>query len=296
MDNKNEVYDQHFAKLVQANLFLKRQFYISLQELVFVGSFVANFLIGKIIHLFSPKEEVNNYWNDKHNIFNLLFVKKGWLWTTVVVVIFYGCTFVKTRRQNVNFVKVLVRYLVSTGWWVLFTQWCFGLPIMDRIFVWTGGYCFVNPDHPQLNQFVHLFDHDSDANVFQSNSITSLSCRRLNGTWKGGHDPSGHVFLMVHSSLYLFFETVPYWQSFGQLCNSLKVYYHKFQVSKQLGDLIGLLMTMPQLFVAGLIGLWWFMLLMTNIYFHSLGEKFVGLIFGYVGVVVLYYLPRLKKQ
>ena len=51
-------------------------------------------------------------------------------------------------------------------------------------------------------------------------------------------------------------------------------------------------MEYSQLIIGGLIGLWWFMLLMTNIYFHLSLEKLVGLGFGYIGVAGLYWIPR----
>lgn len=294
--DKSSIYERHYEKLVALNQRIYREFFVTLGEIFFIGSFLLNFILGKIVHKLSSQEDVNNYWNNKRNIVNQLFVKKGWLWTTIVLVAFYTIIAIKKKKtERVNYAGVVIRYIVATVWWVLFTQWCFGFPIMDKIFLWSGGYCIVDPDHPNLGKFVHLFSEDN-RNLFSSSSISSFACRRLKGKWEGGHDPSGHVFLMVHSSLYLFFEVKQYWKTWRYYVAEIEKRINAYTTSKDYSQLIGILLDTPHLVVTGLIALWWFMLLMTNIYFHSLFEKFVGLLFGYVGVLVIYYLPRWLKS
>ena len=41
--------------------------------------------------------------------------------------------------------NAVINYIVVTIWWIFFTQWCFGLPIMDKIFVLTGGNVVLTP-------------------------------------------------------------------------------------------------------------------------------------------------------
>lgn len=67
-------------------------------------------------------------------------------------------------------------------------------------------------------------------------------------------------------------------------------------LGEKFSSFIKYLVANPPIVVAKLITLWWFMLLMTNIYFHSLGEKLVGLVFGYIGVVGIYYVPRIVEK
>lgn len=258
---------------------------ITLPELFFVGSFLVNFIVGKLLHLFSQEEEVYNYYNNKGNVFNQYFVKLGWGWTTAVIILFYSLVSVKSK---IRLVPVAIRYLVATVWWIFFTQWCFGLPIMDRVFVWTGGKCAnISQDRFDLYGIAGTF---SETNGFyESKAITSFTCRKLKGSWEGGHDPLGHVFLLVHSSLYLFHEIQPFWPGWSQLLLNLQ----KFRASRnKLVAVRSLLLNTPHVVVVLLLSLWWFMLLVTNMYFHLLAEKLVGLAFGYLAVAGVYYVPR----
>lgn len=277
-------YDQDYALLMRFSTYVKQRLRVSLAELLFVASFALNFFLGKVLHLYSEQAEVYNYYNDKGNIFNQLFVKKGWAWTTIAVVYFYGNVLLRQHVKNVQNTLLLafVRYAAATFWWYLFTQWCFGLPIMDKLFVYTGGKC-VATDGKHLS---HLFE-ELDG-LFHSNKISSYACRKIKGSWEGGHDPLGHVFLMVHSSLYLFFEIMPYWRGWQQL----KRDWHGLKSQTISGKVVQTFYTTPQVVVMLLMALWWFMLLMTNMYFHLIAEKLAGLWFGYIGIAAIYYIPR----
>lgn len=297
----SEKYNAHLQWLHTLPSRLQR-YRVSLPELLFLVSFPINFIIGKTIHWCGPEEEVYNYYNNKNNVFNQVFVKRGWFWTTVVLVAFYGVIFTSPNHSYIQHApyshrmhllrRTLVRYLVMTVWWVLFTQWCFGLPLMDKVFVYTGGKC-ANVPAAAVAGMEAFFTSTSSPTaaaaaapaVYESNKITSYMCRRLQGTWQGGHDPSGHVFLLTHSSLYLFHEMLPYWDWSRARAAVTNFRSHNGLVRE-------LVLALPHLVVALLIGLWWFMLLMTNIYFHSVGEKFVGLMFGFVAVAAVYYAPR----
>lgn len=78
--------------------------------------------------------------------------------------------------------------------------------------------------------------------------VTSATCKLAGGSWNGGHDLSGHVFLLTHASLFLWSEVTPVLSRSGALE----------------GETIGVL---------ALLGLWWWMLLMTGVYFHTWREK-----------------------
>lgn len=296
-DGNSDTYSRHLDKVLQFAESLKTHYHLSIAELVYVASFIVNFAFGKILHVVSQTEEVYNYYNDKNNLFNQWFVKKGWAWTTAAVVTFYALvvarnshSLIKTGRRAGTLQKAAVKYAIMTFWWVLFTQWCFGLPIMDKVFVWTGGKCAsIGADRYALFAAKSLLKEVGG--LYESNSITSYTCRRLGGTWTGGHDPSGHVFLLTHSSLYLFFEALPFWVSWAQLRTNTQSLVGTLR-SGRYAAVGAYFLDSPHVVVMALMALWSFMLFVTNMYFHLIAEKFVGLLFGYAGAVAVYYVPR----
>lgn len=286
------IYDEHYRKIMKIFKTIETKTKIKSNEVIFISSFILNFIIGRIIHFTSPEEEVYNYYTNKRNIFNQYFVKQGWGWTTLIIILFYSNLIYKSSTINRQRLikRFLIHYLLATLWWILFTQWCFGLPIMDKIFIWTGGKCQLELNNINHNDHHHLHNSfiQTLENIWESTRITSYSCRKFKGDWIGGHDPLGHVFLLIHSSLYLYLETIPYFPGFTNIKNSLK---RLIQVDS-LESKFKILWDTPQIFIILLISLWWFMLLMTNMYFHLILEKLVGLIFGYIGIIGIYYLPR----
>lgn len=305
--SNHDIYDRHFQKIEKSADSISKRIRLSIGELIFLASFIANFFLGKLIHVTAQHEEVYNYYNNKRNLFNQLFVKKGWGWTTLIIVMFYSFLIygdnhpsVHTKQQRISVLKkAIFNYAIATIWWVLFTQWCFGLPLMDKVFVWTGGKCTGIAQEKLANHVPSygsssIFTEVESGLGYESRAITSYMCRKLRGSWEGGHDPSGHVFLLIHSSLYLFLEALPFWSSWALLKHHLCQFVSSWRLASasKPKSIISLFAQSPHAVVIPLISLWWFMLFMTNIYFHSIGEKLVGLVFGYVGLSVVYYVPR----
>jgi Inositol phospholipid synthesis and fat-storage-inducing TM len=205
-------------------------------DLLIASVYPLALVAGSVFSLFSPSEaSTTSYFSQKHNIFNTLFVKYGWLWTTLVFMIHLS------RLRSSSKPKALLRYGLATFWWVAITQWFFGPPIMDRTFLITGGTCHLVANDPARAREEMDMSH---ARLF----ATSAACKVAGGDWRGGHDLSGHVFLLTHASLFLWSEVLPVlnfegvggWESMG---------------------------------VLGLLALWFWMLLMTGIYFHTWREK-----------------------
>ncbi|KAK9461293.1 inositol phospholipid synthesis and fat-storage-inducing TM-domain-containing protein, partial [Lipomyces oligophaga] len=193
------------------------------------------------------------YFSSKRNFVNTFFVKNGWFWTTIVYMI--HCI-----RLRVGPAPLALRYGVITGWWYLFTQWFFGAPLMDRIFISTGGVCVIT--EPGFAPH----SHESIKDIW-----TSKGCRHNNGDWSGGHDVSGHSFILTLSSLFLWYELLP-------------VLMDQTALMRQLNTKI----------VLSLLALWWWMLLMTSIYFHTFLEKVTGWAFALPVWAVVYLLaPRI---
>ena len=75
----------------------------------------------------------DSYFARKDNLINVYLLKFAWFWATIAF-------FVHVVRVPKK-LGPLVRYLAATIVWYLVTQWCFGPPIMDKLFRGTGGIC-----------------------------------------------------------------------------------------------------------------------------------------------------------
>ncbi|KAI2630637.1 Fat storage-inducing transmembrane protein [Hypoxylon sp. NC1633] len=200
--------------------------------------------------------------------------------------------------------KAVLRWALVTGWWVLVTQWCFGAPIIDRGFRFTGGKC---EDAREA-----LFDGTADgADVF-----TAAACRAAGGRWSGGHDISGHVFLLVLGSFFLLQEVG--WPACraGLLLttNAAKAGREERCVVMPDGAVKGAgveaerssgsgsgagdegrsvaSLGFGEKFALAVVALCWWMLLMTAIYFHTWFEKLTGLLVAAMAIYPVYILPR----
>ncbi|ETS76518.1 hypothetical protein PFICI_11905 [Pestalotiopsis fici W106-1] len=251
--------------------------------------------------------EAPSYFARKNNLFNILFVKRGWAWITVAFFVFvlsHPSLQVSASRK----LKAGLRWAAVTAWWVLVTQWCFGPALIDRGFRFTGGKCEV----AEAAVFEGGFEDTNKADV-----LTAVACKASGGKWRGGHDISGHVFLLVLGSWFLLQEVG--WvvaravnnsgtagggfSIFGRRGDERCIVMHdgavkgagveaekeggaRIQQQQQQG------MTFGAKFAIGVVGLSWWMLLMTAIYFHTWFEKLTGLLTAFIGIYPIYYLPR----
>lgn len=217
-----------------------------------------------------------SYFAHKGNFFNQWYVKKGWAWTSLAFAALVAahpamCTGADVVGRRV---RALVRWGLVTGWWIFVTQWFFGPPIIDRSFRWTGGKC----------EAVEELVEEGSAGA--RDVFTAVACKAAGGRWQGGHDISGHVFLLVLGSGFLLQElgwVVSRWT--GGLTEERTVVMSDGAVKGasvesqntvgegKAGDALGL----GGKVVAGVIALNLWMLLMTAIYFHTWFEKVSGL-------------------
>ncbi|CAI4061703.1 hypothetical protein SKDZ_07G1330 [Saccharomyces kudriavzevii ZP591] len=102
-------------------------------------------LVGYLINAYGYGTALQATLN-KDGLVNAVFVKKGWFWTSLVgwwCIIRYRAVPGATGRGRRRIAQSLKRYTILTVWWYVFTQgiW-FGVgPIMDLVFVYTGGHC-----------------------------------------------------------------------------------------------------------------------------------------------------------
>jgi len=174
-----------------------------------------------------------------------------------------------------------------TLWWIFVTQWFFGPAIIDRGFTLTGGQC----DLVEMAEAGRV-DMD-DTRQF----VTGVACKAVGGTWKGGHDISGHVFLLVLGSMFLFEEVLHVVYRSAKNKQERTVYMMDGAVksaeieARREVDGNGQ-WTLGSKVVLGVGGLSLYMLLMTAAYFHTWFEKFTGLLVALSGIFVVYFLPR----
>jgi len=175
--------------------------------------------------------------------------------------------------------------------WVLVTQWFFGPGLVDRSFLWTGGQC-------QLVRTEEGRDSMSDTREF----VTGAACKLAGGSWKGGHDISGHVFLLVLGSAFLWFEILPVVMRHAGLREQRLILHEdgnvrsaqaEVQIAKEKEDKDETEAEATGVSVPVIVaGLSWWMLLMTAAYFHTWFEKFTGLVVAFAGLFIVYFLPR----
>lgn len=270
-------------------------------EALLIAIYPATLLLGSVFSIVSPAaraapysadsqshppEFAPSYFAQKKNVFNVYFVKVGWFWTTIAFAMFvtfhpsFGRGF--SRRR----VKAVLRYAAVTTWWTFLTQWFFGPPLIDRGFRFTGGMCELIRD-PEARAEM------SDAKEF----ITAATCKAVGGTWKGGHDISGHVFLLILGSALLWLEFLPALTRMEDLRDGRLITLNDGKVAsviveKERVEEEGDATAKGVKFALGVAGLMWWMLLMTAAYFHTWFEKFTGLLVAFAGLWTVYFLPR----
>ncbi|KAI1173329.1 inositol phospholipid synthesis and fat-storage-inducing TM-domain-containing protein [Nemania sp. FL0916] len=252
-----------------------------------------------------------SYFARKDNLFNVLFVKRGWLWITVAFAAFVGThpalRSIPSSNGNDNVAgnsvgsgsggrrlpRAAVRWVLVTAWWFLVTQWCFGAPLIDRGFRFTGGRCDV-----ALGAVVAGVADREDL-------LTAAACRAAGGNWSGGHDISGHVFLLVLGSCFLVQEVgwvilsaASHAKITGGWGDDRAVVMHDDAVkgaaveSERMPAPHERHLGLGGKFALGIVGLSLWMLLMTAVYFHTWFEKFTGLLVASMGIYAVYILPR----
>ncbi len=246
---------------------------------VFVGS-VYHTLFGR------PRD---TFFSDKKNFLNMYFVKWGWGWTSIPLLVlmpllaFHLTPTGKDARLSV--LRALMRWTGATMYWYLLTQWCFGQPVFDRVLHRTGT-CTLGDG----------YNHHR-------------SCKKDGGSWMG-FDISGHCLLLIHASLVLIEETrilLRHPEFWVKVSDSLSRFdsgrrrpkrHHEMQPGEDLlsdkstlsfrfvpaPDRDNPMFYMVEIFMAAflfaLLMVWFVMLTATSTYFHTWEEKVIGTIMG----------------
>lgn len=270
-------------------------------EALLILIYPATLLMGSIISTLSPASRAAPYSADsqshppefapsyfalKKNVFNVYFVKVGWFWTTLAFAMFVLMHPAFGRGLSARRLRAVLRYGLVTTYWVFVTQWFFGPPLIDRGFKLTGGACELARDPNAMAQM-------SDTKEF----ITAATCKAVGGSWKGGHDISGHVFLLILGSSLLWLELLPALTRMeglrdGRLITLSDGKVASVAVEKEDQQAEGEATARGVKFALGVAALMWWMLLMTAAYFHTWFEKFTGLVVAFAGLYTIYFAPR----
>ncbi|EDO65004.2 hypothetical protein GE21DRAFT_4958 [Neurospora crassa] len=326
-------------------------------ELVALALYPTLLLFGTLFSLLNPSarsspydfvsqshvqsgDAIPSYFARKDNLFNVFFVKRAWFWITVS---FFGFLFSHpgyNSNNNNNMtgtrggdngsgtgrkIKAVVRWGLVTLWWVFVTQWFFGPAIVDRGFRVTGGKCQEAQGRVNAQVKADAMPGPVGSNVEVAGLkefVTAAACKAAGGKWQGGHDISGHVFLLVLGSAFLVQEVGwvvarHYWRrsvrdertvvmgdgavkSAGTDLAADKRwddYSPEMDEAREVRDVVtggGLWDALGHggkvVFVV--VGLSAWMLLMTAIYFHTWFEKLTGLLVALMGLYFTYIVPR----
>lgn len=249
---------------------------------------------------YQPPELAPSYFAQKRNLLNVWFVKLGWFWTTLSLALFvathasFAAQGLSTQAALQKRLRAAGRWVAATTVWVGTTQWFFGPPLIDRSFRLTGGACEI-----QRANKAGIVDLSPREEIF-----TAAKCKVSGGTWSGGIDISGHVFLLILGSALLAFEIMPVvFHRYGivddravVLENGEVVFAHqtagsaaiKSQKAAAKATSTGLAIK----FIAVVLAIMCWMLLMTATFFHTWSEKLAGFVVALSGVWIIYFLPR----
>lgn len=240
-----------------------------------------------------------NYFAGKRNLINVLFVKQGWAWTSLAILLLQlttrpspaavASTPITTKNRVANhYFQTAVRYVILTTTWIFTTQWFFGPALIDRSFRLTGGHCEGLPAKFEENPVTKV------AAIY-----SSAACKREGGIWRGGHDVSGHVFILVLSSAALLYELyisdrVSQHPSISPRAAANVAHDLTEDERKSLGgwetEWEAKFREYARYFLYGVVALDCLMLLTTAIWFHTWLEKVNGMLIAGIGLYLTYFL------
>ena len=239
-----------------------------------------------------------SYFAGKKNFVNLYFVKIGWFWTTLAFLLLHSTNTPSSSssKSPQHYIQAATRYALVTISWICTTQWFFGPALIDRSFTITGGHCEAKTpatDPVSSSVTAAAFDLTTFA--------TSAACKSAGGHWRGGHDISGHIFMLVLSSAFLLLEMylVDMHSSHPHISpRAAASLAHEMteEERKSVGgwesETAARMRVWTRYLVWAVVVLDMWMILMTAIWFHTWPEKLSGLMLSAGTIWVVYWLPE----
>lgn len=204
-----------------------------------------------------------------------LVSNNGYLWFTTLywLLVAFSAYLPDTNKDILIFYTKI--YLINTIWIVILLEWFFGSPIFERISVIAGATCSIRGIYREYacersgGVWTDPFDSSSHYTYLISSSLLIWLLLLNHVTWISGYFPN-HVIDLENSNRY----TVPYSNTTGDT---------KMDLNRTLRTIIEV--------IAVLILVMWFILFtITSVFFHTIPEKFVGLLCGLFVPIVLKYI------
>ncbi|KAH9895227.1 inositol phospholipid synthesis and fat-storage-inducing TM-domain-containing protein [Cubamyces lactineus] len=206
----------------------------------------------------------------KKNPLNVYFTKKLWAWISVTFLAHY-VTSPPAIRSKVR----LVQYGIATAIWLAFTSWFFGPPVFDRLTASTGGECVLHLPSGAVVSVPTQYCYTKSTVSISDTALFPASLVLPDGDWSGvprlrkGHDVSGHIFLLIMSTLFL--------------VNQLRLSFNvPWSQSHRWAVVLGGVVTCAAVLAT----------YTTSVYFHTPLEKFTGYILG----VLAYAITQLPES
>ncbi|ETN38097.1 uncharacterized protein HMPREF1541_07721 [Cyphellophora europaea CBS 101466] len=254
---------------------------------------------GSLFSVLSPvassqdaSDHRHNYFAGKRNFINLYFVKLGWFWTTVAFGFLQSTNRSPSSSKSRHYSQAFTRFAIVTMVWYLTTQWFFGPALIDRSFTITGGHC-ESPPLSELSDFKESITFPTIA--------SATYCKAKGGRWRGGHDISGHIFMLVLSSACLVYELYiadshsahPHVSpaAAAKLAHDLTDEERK-AVGGWESETAARVRMYARYFLWGVVALDVWMIMMTAIWFHTWLEKLSGLVLAAAAIWGVYFLPE----
>ncbi|KAL6451040.1 YFT2 Acyl-coenzyme A diphosphatase YFT2 [Candida maltosa Xu316] len=239
------------------------------------------YLVYPIVYLGSiPLTLLLKQYNDYiSQVFLVKFIESyivsnhGYFWFTALYWILVITTVYFPNRNKELLTRYTKIYLINTTWIILLLEWFFGSPIFERISVFAGATCSV----PGIYR--------------------EYECRDKGGEWNDPFDSSSHYTFLISSSLliwYLLFNHVSWVKEYlprkyidlesGYQFNNQDDGTNRgsqiYRTTKLVIDFAALFMLL----------VWFISFVTTSIFFHTIPEKFVGLICGLFIPTLLDYI------
>ncbi|ELU42607.1 Scs3p domain-containing protein [Rhizoctonia solani AG-1 IA] len=193
-----------------------------------------------------------SYFARKSNIFNQLFVKKAWGWTSGA---FFALWF--TSPGHLRKPGRVVEWVIATGIWALFTMWFFGPSLFHRLASASGAQCVVFlPPSP-----------DASSNIV---NVPVEFCQQHTPVSPNTH-PTLFASNFVLSRLAGTHSLDPKWRAVPTLYSG-----HDISVPGTVRHRASFLHEVVVKASGALLGIWFLMSLTTAVYFHTPFEKATG--------------------
>ncbi|CCE63207.1 hypothetical protein TPHA_0E01130 [Tetrapisispora phaffii CBS 4417] len=240
-------------------------------------SYIFVLLFGEFLHLILGTEtleyhKTSFYFLNSKNTINQIFAYNGNLvWFLLFCLVFYLHLHFETVNSKellptsadvpVGLHSRVCQYTQRANYY-LFKQYFFKYCVksaslfviffaIDTLFVLSGGSC-----------------DDGSGTTF------SETCRSNKGKWEGGFDISGHFCFLITISLILW-------------CELYKL--HKRMESESFEVELNVVFTVMIGLIVGVIMVWFGLLWITAIYYHTFFEKVLGCMLGFVTPLLMYY-------